>query len=353
MTTEEQSASFSSPPVQWMNLITNDFMTTKPDAKLGREMKGFVDAELRKAGHLPPAEFRAILEPWMVPLKQAFDIVRELQKCWGDWVQQNQEQLAAFGIVMQKAAQAAGEFIVAADTASKSFAITLTRLNSLADLGWTLPTQLSVAELHEFAQFEDSREAADYLIEKFDESDPEFKQMEARLLSEPQLTEYSTTLQQCFRSIRRDDFAIAVPSLIAMLERVIQNLNPPSLAANTNVRKTLKNNSLVARKAQNDLFCAAIFLTLATVVADLWKEYPLHAQSAPVLSRPAIQHGRIEPPNSKREIVRLLNTLETALALHDQLNRARQHPHTMQRLDKRQQAFQAVFRAIFYLPRGK
>jgi hypothetical protein len=328
-------------------------MTIKPNAELGRDMKKFIDAELRKAGHLPPAELQAILEPWMAPLRQAFDIVRHLQHSWVEWVEQNREQFAAFGYVMQQAALKTGEFIVAADTASKSFAVTLSQLQRLAGQGWTLPTQLTVAELQEFAQLEDSTAAADFLLKKFEESDPEFKQMEERLLNEPQLTDYSTLLQQCFRSIRRDDFAIAVPSLMAMLERVIQNLNPPSLAASTNVRKTLKDNSPVARKAQHDLFCAAIFFTLATVAADLWKEYPLQAPAATVLSRPAIQHGRIEPPNTKREIVRLLNTLETALALHDQLDGSELRSRAMEKLDKRQQAFQAVFKATFYLPRGK
>lgn len=325
----------------------------KPDAKLGREMNVFIDAELRKANLLPPDELQAILKPWLAPLRQSFEFVRQIQQSWLDWIQQNREQLAAFNNFMQQAALAAGEFVAAADTASKKFAITLDRLQGLARQGWTLPTQLSVAELHEFAQLENSVAAADFMMKKFEESDPEFKQMEERLLSDPQLKEYSTILPQCFRSIRKEDFAIAVPSLMAMLERVIQSLNPPSLAASTNVRKTLRDRSPVARRAQHDLFCAAIFFTLATVVADLWEEYPLQAQGASVLSRPAIQHGRAEPPNSKYEIVRLLNTLETALALRDQLDDSGLPLHGIESLDKRQQAFQAVFTATFYLPRGK
>jgi hypothetical protein len=325
----------------------------KPDAKLRREMKVFIDAELRKANLLPPDELQAILKPWLLPLRQSFEFVRQIQQSWVDWIRQNREQLAAFNNFMQQAALAAGEFVVAADTASKKFAITLERLQGLARQGWTLPTQLSVAELHEFAQLENSVTAAEFMMKKFEESDPEFKEMEERLLSDPRLKEYSTILPQCFRSIRKEDFAIAVPSLMAMLERVIQSLNPPSLAASTNVRKTLRDRSPVARRAQHDLFCAAIFFTLATVVADLWKEYPLQAQGASVLSRPAIQHGRVEPPNSKYEIVRLLNTLETALALRDQLDHSGLPLHGIETLDKRQQAFQAVFTANFYLPRGK
>ena len=41
-------------------------------------------------------------------------------------------------------------------------------------------------------------------------------------------------------------------------------------------------------------------------------------------SRHGVQHGRTEPPNTKTEIVRLLNTLETALALHELLRENRE-----------------------------
>jgi hypothetical protein len=325
----------------------------KPDPKLGREMKAFMDAELHKAALLPPAELRVLLDQWMAPLQQAFDFVRQLQLTWVDWIEQHREQIEAFNKFMHQAASVAGEFVATAEKASKNFAITLVRLEGLAAMGWTFPTQLSVAELHEFAQLQSTEAAADFLIRKFDESDPEFRMMEQRLLKETLLNEFSTILPQCFRSIRREDFAIAIPSLMAMLERVIQRLNPPNLAASTKVAKTLKRDGPIAIKARHDLFCNAVFFSLATVVTALWKRYPLLMPGAPALSRPAIQHGRVEPPNSKQEVVRLLNTLETALALHDHLNQSRLPGSGVENLDSRQQAFQAMFTATFYLPRGK
>ena len=328
-------------------------MNMKPGPDLGQEMKAFIDAEMRKATLLPPDELRAIIEPWMAPLRQTFDFVQQLQQSWIGWIEQNREPLAAFNKFVRQAALAAGEIVAATDTVSRSFAGTLARLERLAAHGWTLPTQLSVAELHDFAQLEDSDAAADFLVKKLEELDPEFSQMEERLLSDSQLKEFSTILPQCFRSIRREDYAIAIPSLMAMLERVIQRLNPPDLAANTNVVKTLTQGGTVAKKAQYDLFCTAIWFSLATVVTDLWKQYPLHMLGTPMLSRPAIQHGRIEPPNSKSEVVRLLNTLETALALHDQLDRSGLPTRTSKKTDRREHVLQAMLTATFYLPRSK
>ena len=328
-------------------------MNMKLGPELRQEMKAFIDAEMRKAALLPPDEIRAILEPWMAPLRQTFDFVQQLQQSWISWIEQNREQLAAFNKLVQQAALAAGEVFSATDIASQSFAITLARLERLAARGWTLPTQLSVAELHDFAQLEDSEAAADFLVKNFEELDPEFSQMEARLLSDSQLKEFSTILPQCFRSIRREDYAISIPSLMAMLESVIQRLNPPDLAANTNVVKTLTQDGTVAKKAQYDLFCTAILFSLATVVNEIWKHYPLHIPGTPMLSRPAIQHGRIEPPNSKGEVVRLLNTLETALALHDQLGQSRLSTRRNKKTDSREQVLLAMLTATFYLPRSK
>ena len=131
-------------------------------------------------------------------------------------------------------------------------------------------------------------------------------------------------LPQCSRAIRRGDYAIAVPNLIAMLERVIQTLNPESLHASTDVLKTLRAKGVIAEKAQEDLFCAAIWLSLLKGGDPLWANLPLNIPNSAALSRHGVQHGRTEPPNTKTEIVRLPNTLQAALALHELLREDRE-----------------------------
>ena len=134
-----------------------------------------------------------------------------------------------------------------------------------------------------------------------------------------------------------------------MLERVVLSFNPPDLRSSTNVPKTLNQNGPLARRAQHDLFCSAIFMTLSTVVAKLWEQHPLIAPTDPILSRPAIQHGRVEPPDSLGEIVRLLNTLETAVVLHDYMNSKDWMNADVAHTDPKLKMFHAMFAGVFYL----
>jgi hypothetical protein len=246
-----------------------------------------------------------------------------------------------------------GKFYVEWDKASKRFLAALDEVERLAKMGWTIPTQLSVPEMHDFMTSLDADTAAEFLIKKLEASDPDFVRMEQRLCKDPHMIDFQTVMPQCFRAIRRGDYAIAVPNLVAMLERVIQKFNPRNLQASPDVVKTLHKKNKLAQKAKQDLFCAKIWLSLYTVVDTLWKAFTLEMPDTPVLSRPGIQHGRIEPPNTKMEIVRLLNTLETALTLHNLLEDAELFSITSKRTDGREQAFVALFTANHYLPRGK
>jgi hypothetical protein len=177
--------------------------------------------------------------------------------------------------------------------------------------------------------------------------------MESRLISEARLAEFKTILPQCFRAIRRSDYAIAVPPLIAMLERVIQTLNPSYLHANTDVTKTLRERGPIARKAQEDLFCAAVWLSLYKVAGQLWDNLPLKIPESVGLSRNGVQHGRTEPPNTKAEVIRLLNALETALALHDLLAEDEEFSVRQGESGTHLKPMFALIRANFYLPRGR
>jgi hypothetical protein len=277
-----------------------------------------------------------------------------LQQRWAAWIEENREWLTQVHSALLEAGAKVGKFVAGVNQVSTQFAETLHEVERLASIGWTLPTQLSLPDLIEFLALPDAESAADYLIRKLEVSDPEFIHMEERLRNDPLLREFPTSLSQCFRAIRRGDYAIAVPSLVAMLERVIQQLNPPEYHADTNVPKTLRENGTIARKARDELFCAAVWLSLFKVVEGLWKPFPLAESSTPVLSRPGIQHGRIEPPNSKFEVVGLLNTLETALALHELLDDAAPLSSS-ENLNGREtmRPLWALLRAGLFLPRGR
>jgi hypothetical protein len=320
---------------------------------LGAELKAHIEAELRKAASLPPSELETVLAPYIQPLREMFQQVDTVSRAWTSWVEENRETFLRVGQVVHEVAAKVGTFLVEMDEASQRFAEILREVERLADCGWTVPTELTVSELIDFLRSPDAEAAAAYLIQRLDSIDPDWSQMEARLCSDPGLAEFQTVLPQCFRAIRRGDHAVTVPNLIAMLERVIQTLNPESLHASTDVVKTLRAKGVIAEKAQEDLFCAAVWLSLFKVVSPLWGNLPLNIPDSSGLSRHGVQHGRTEPPNTKTEIVRLLNTLETALALHELLRENREFSIRESNGSKKMQPVFALIRANFFLPRGK
>lgn len=320
---------------------------------LGAELKAQIEAEFRKSASPPPSELQTVLAPYFEPLREMFQQVETVRSAWFIWIEENRETFLHFSQAVHEVAEKVGTFLVEMDEASQRFAEMLREVERLADCGWTVPTELTVSELIDFLRSPDAEAAAAYLIQRLDSLDPDWSRMEARLWSDPHLAEFQTVLPQCFRAIRRGDYAIAVPNLIAMLERVIQTLNPESLHASTDVLKTLRAKGEIAQKAKEDLFCAAIWLSLLKVVSPLWGNLPLNIPDSAGLSRHGVQHGRIEPPNTKTEIVRLLNTLETALALHELLRENREFSIKESNGSKKMQPALALIRANFFLPRGK
>jgi hypothetical protein len=320
---------------------------------LGAEVKAQIEAELRKAASLPPSELETVLAPYLQPLREMFQQIHSVRRAWLTWVEENRETFLRVGQAVDEVAAKVGTFLVEMDEASQRFAEMLREVERLADCGWTVPTELTVSELIDFLRSPDAEAAAAYLIQRLDSMDPDWSRTEARLCGDPHLAEFQTVLPQCFRAIRRGDYAIAVPNLIAMLERVIQTLNPESLHASTDVLKTLRAKGVIAENAQEDLFCGAIWLSLLKVVSPLWDNLPLNIRDSAGLSRHGVQHGRTEPPNTKTEVVRLLNTLETALALHDLLRENRDFSINDSNDSKKLQPAVALIRANFFLPRGK
>jgi hypothetical protein len=307
--------------------------------------------EIPEASELRVEELRLLFAPLMASIREVVGVIGQFQEAWTAWVQRNWEAISAAREAFIVAAQIAGELVQAASAASKAFKRMLAKMQNLARLGWTLPTQLSLAELSHFVELHDSLSAEAFMLQKFDVSDPQLETMERRLLNDPPLREFRTVLPQCFRAIRREDYAIVIPNLMAMLERVIQQLNPPHLAASTDVVKTLRRGGTVARQAERDIFCAAVWLSFTTVVTELWRQYPLFTQEESTLSRPAIQHGRIEAPNSKGEVLRLLNTIESGISLHDHLS---QEDFVKSPVDQEANGGSVIFtmlRASIYLPR--
>jgi hypothetical protein len=325
----------------------------KTKLSIAEREKQFIQDEIRRLSDLPQDQLLRVLEPWLSPIRDAFDVFIAFRRGLEQWLEEHRQEIVAVGDALKTVAVTLGQFAAESDAAAQRFRITLDKLKSMSELGWSFPTQLSLPELNELAELTDIASIDTYMVAKLEGSDPLFEHVEQRLLRDTRLQAFTMVLPQCFRSIRVGDYAVAMPNLISMLESVIIGINPPDLVASTKVGRALKDGK-IAHQVKHDLLGAAIWLSLFTVVKEVWDNYPLSPPPTPPrLSRPAIQHGRLEPPNSKVETWRLLNTLETALALRNHLEGSASFQTRETKPDDRQLALEAFLRAGLSLPRGR
>jgi hypothetical protein len=203
--------------------------------------------------------------------------------------------------------------------ASVRFKEVLGRAEHTAKLGWTLDSDLPFPDALHLSTLTSRADADAYVLKRYEEDDPKLEHMERDLRGNRLLAQFDTVLQQCFESFRKEQYAICIPNLMNVLEGVASELDPPHINS-TDLRKMLKKGGSVAKRAEQEMLTAAIWLSLTTFINDVYEPWTaLATKPAPALSRHLTQHGRREPPNEKVEVIRLLHAIGTALSLHREL----------------------------------
>jgi len=252
------------------------------------------------------------------PIGVMFSFVQDIQ------VQLSARAAEAQRMVEQLVANARDVATTIADSISEAstvFKEALGRSAHVAKLGWTLDPNSAFPDVLHLCKLTNRADADAYMLKRYEEADPELEHMEQSLRRNHLVAPFDTVLQQCFEAFRRGHYAICVANLMNILEGAASELDPPHITS-TDLQKMLRKGGSVAKRAEQDMFTAAIWLSLATFVDDLYRSYPppaISASNAPILSRHLTQHGRKEPPNEKIEVIRLLHALETALSLHREL----------------------------------
>jgi hypothetical protein len=281
-----------------------------------KELSDYLMTEIDKAKRLSPDELNALLAPYAETFGRVFKAVQEISLVCATWVDSHRKTIEAFHSLGENG------FASAIQASAERFDAALTKAKHLAKLGWTFPGQLPLSDLLLLSEMDDPALADAFMLKHYEESDPMFEDMEQRLLREPRLALFRTVLPQCFRAIRCADYALTIPCFISILENIILQFNSLDRMGG-DVTKTFKKSGEVARRAKHDTMCDSVFVSLETFITQLWGQYPNNPdflkKKPNLLARHPIQHGRKEPPNEKIEILRLLNTLETVVTLHEQL----------------------------------
>ena len=254
--------------------------------------------------------------PLLDPVREMFSFVENVRLGLTARAAEAQQMVASF---VENAGNIAAVIAATMSEASLRFKEVVGRTEHVAKLGWTLDPNIPFPDALHLSGLTSRADADAYVLSLYEEGDPKLEHTERDLRGERMLAPFDTTLQQCFESFRLGQYAICIPSLMNVLEGVTSQLDPPHITS-TDLRKMLKKGGDVAKRAEQDMLTAAIWLSLTTFINDLYEPWtPLATKPAPALSRHLTQHGRKEPPNEKIEVIRLLNAISTALSLHREL----------------------------------
>jgi hypothetical protein len=259
--------------------------------------------------------------PLLDPVREMFSFVENVRL---ELIARAAEAQRIAASIVETAGNMATAIAESMNEASLRFKEVVGRTEHVAKLGWTLDPNIPFPDALHLSSLTSRADADAYVLNLYEEGDPKLERTERDLRGEHLLAPFDTILQQCFESFSLGQYAICIPNLMNVLEGVASQLDPPHITS-TDLRKMLKKGGSVAKRAEQDMLTAAIWLSLMTFVNDLYEPWThLTTKSAPSLSRHLTQHGRKEPPNEKIEVIRLLNAISTALSLHRELDTSMQ-----------------------------
>jgi hypothetical protein len=251
------------------------------------------------------------------PVREMFSFVENLRLELTGRAAEAQRIAASFVATAGNVAAAIAESLT---EASARFKQVVGRTEHIAKLGWTLDPDIAFPDALHLSALTSRADADAYVLNLYEESDPQLESMERDLRADSLLVAFDMVLLQCFDAYRRGHYAICVANLMNVLEGVASALDPPHIIS-TDLRKMLRKGGSVAKRAEQDMWTAAIWLSLATFINDLYEPWTaLATKPTPAaLSRHLTQHGRKQPPNEKVDVIRLLHAIRTALSLHREL----------------------------------
>ena len=118
----------------------------------------------------------------------------EVNRYFAVWVSKNQEAIAGLKQIAANIQQIGRGFAEALTQLSLQFQETLKRSDHVAQLGWTFPAEMSLADLAELSKLSNPADADAYVLHWFEGNDPQLEAMEQRLTRNPRLASFKTLL---------------------------------------------------------------------------------------------------------------------------------------------------------------
>jgi hypothetical protein len=183
----------------------------------------------------------------------------------------------------------------------------------LGEFEWTLPMGMTAKQACSLAATKDPKLVRDCFVEFYTQNDSErYRLLRGRLVSSSRLQPCCELLVQCCSAYEREDFLIAVPSLILVLEG--------SLAAPEKAEfvKESHRREFFAGKVTSlppDSMYRFIWRSIETFVGRLYQSDSFGDTRPGYLNRHRVLHGRDVCDWDRAECLQLLQGLETVISV--------------------------------------
>ena len=271
--------------------------TTKIVSDIQKAMSAYGEFQAQLADAMKPWQDQwAALQERLTPLLSAIaPIQEEVTTAWAEAQAAIVRELAEIGPRLRR---------------------TLENAAKVGRLGWTVTMKMMPINMSTLADMKAPAEADAYMLEWYEEVDPNVDGLEARILDVEVLEPFRTSLSQCLTAYRRGDFAIGIPLLVAALERGIRNFVPTERFFSTDVPRMVKGRYDKVKEDAPETVEAFFWMSLYAFTQWLYVQYGPSNLGEDRIFRNGIQHGTQPPPNERVEVLRLLHALDTVAALY-------------------------------------
>lgn len=186
----------------------------------------------------------------------------------------------------------------------------------LSELGWTVPHWL---DIHQVAELGTS--TAEEVDRRFEEiylsgPTPQLDRAIEELSSSLHLEKWHPLLIQTFSAIKRNEFLVAIPALISILEGFVAQIavqSKPSLIRETNAHQLAK--ELIPKDANNITY--VLRNSTAAFIVKLYQHSDFSGAPPAFINRHWILHGRASSDWKPVDAIRLVNAMGTLVWLAD------------------------------------
>jgi hypothetical protein len=258
------------------------------------------------APNLPSVEPYHALSPEVGAAVRAFEEFKsELrQTLESPRMRQFVEQFQSLG---QEILQLDVKRLAAISEALKAAQDTMRKAELLGELGWTLPTYMTPWRLHGILQLNDPHLIDLAFVEFYNESDGKaYQQLRNAVLSNVRLESWRPLLRQCCAAYERQEYLIAVPSLLTVMEGAIAK--PGKIAFVGGKDRA----SFFAEKIATSP-CESVeqymWRSVNAFVKTLFERHEFDGPQPEHLNRHWILHGRDMPDWDQSDCLRLLQAI--------------------------------------------